>query len=127
MSLASHDATINCAADQSIKWSLVSTANGVSTHSVVVSMETFRVGRRIDMDLCIDSMSVSGFHAEIFQVKDFLFLRDAGSTNGSFLNGIQITREVELRHGDCLDFGGTTFRVLRNSLVPRLRDDVFCQ
>lgn len=113
MNPVSRDATINCTGDQSVKWTLVGTSKGVSTHSVVIGMETFRVGRRIDMDLCIDSMSVSGFHAEIFQVKDFLFVRDAGSTNGSFLNGTQITRDMELHHGDCLDLGGTTFRVVR--------------
>ncbi len=119
MSPASENATLDRITGPSVKWLLIGNA-GPSTHSIAISSEIFRVGRRTDMDLCIDSLSVSGYHGELFQVQDFLFFRDVGSTNGSFLNGTRVTRDVELRDGDCLDLGGTSFRVVRRSHDSRV-------
>jgi EAL domain-containing protein (putative c-di-GMP-specific phosphodiesterase class I) len=116
---ASDNATIDRETDRLIKWSLVSAGNGVSLHSVVISTAVFRVGRRQDMDLRIDSPSVSGFHAELFTVEGSLFVRDVGSTNGTFLNGTQITDDTELSNGDCLDLGGTAFQIVRQGLLAR--------
>jgi len=105
--------------DRLVKWSLVGTENGVSHHAIAINTENFRVGRRQDMDLRIDSLLTSGYHAELYFVNDSLFVRDAGSTNGTFLNGMSITRDVELHHGDCLDLGGTAFRIVRQGDMTR--------
>lgn len=102
------------APDQTIKWTLIGSASGVPT-AVVVSSAVFRIGRRKDMDLPIDSPAVSGFHAELLIANNALYVRDVGSTNGSFLNGVRIASETELRDGDCLDLGGTIFRIMRQT------------
>ena len=118
MSLLSHDASINTQTAQSVEWWLVGTAGGVSNHATVISSETLRVGRRKDMDVCLDSLLVSGYHAKLFRVKDCLFAMDAGSTNGSFLNGTQFAEAIELNNGDCLEFGDASFRVVRRGTNP---------
>lgn len=118
MSLLSHDASINTQTAQSLEWWLVGTAGGVSNHATVISSETLRVGRRKDMDVCLDSLLVSGYHAKLFRVKDCLFAMDAGSTNGSFLNRTQFAEAIELNNGDCLEFGDASFRVVRRGTNP---------
>jgi EAL domain-containing protein (putative c-di-GMP-specific phosphodiesterase class I) len=120
MTPRNHIATIDCPNSRQVTWSLIGSASDVLTKSVAINSDTFRIGRRQDMDLCVDSMAVSGFHAELFRVKDFLFVRDVGSTNGTFLNGTEITRDSQLHNGDTLSLGDTSFRVLQHSNDPRM-------
>ena len=63
------------------------------------------VGRLVDNDVTLDDGSVSGRHAEVDLGGDVAVLRDLGSTNGTFLNGEQVTGEAALREGDEIYFG----------------------
>ncbi len=75
----------------------------------VFTVETprFTIGRGIENSLCLPDPSVSRFHAEIIRLgKDFL-LRDLGSTNGSYVNGVRVAEQM-LNDGDlvlCGEFG----------------------
>lgn len=72
------------------------------------------VGRDSGVDLMIaDESSVSRRHAELRVEEGRVFLQDLGSTNGTFVNGARIAREVELRSGDEVQFGGAKFRFQR--------------
>jgi hypothetical protein len=51
-----------------------------------------------------DSGTVSGFHAEIIMEGNRLFLVDKNSTNGTFVNGQNVSR-CELRHNDVVGLG----------------------
>ena len=53
--------------------------------------ERLRVGRDPDCDLVIDHPSMSRQHAELYRVGDRWHLRDLGSKNGSFVDGIAIS------------------------------------
>ena len=66
--------------------------------------EKITVGRLADNSLQIDDASVSSRHAEIELEADLFHLHDLGSTNGTFVNGEQVTDAV-LRHGDEVRFG----------------------
>ncbi|MEI6070803.1 MAG: FHA domain-containing protein [Verrucomicrobiae bacterium] len=66
--------------------------------------EKTTVGRVTDNILQIDDGSVSSHHAEIIREADSFHLHDAGSTNGTFLNGEQVTDAI-LRHADEIRFG----------------------
>jgi len=59
------------------------------------------IGRSSDTDLPVDSTRVSREHATIEQRGAHYFLRDLGSTNGTYVNGDRID-EVELQDGDML-------------------------
>lgn len=62
------------------------------------------IGRLADNSLQIDDGSVSSRHAEINFEDDLFHLHDLNSTNGTFINGEQVTDAV-LRHGDEIRFG----------------------
>lgn len=75
-----------------------------TTHEFVGSKLT--VGRLGDNDVQLDEASVSSRHAEIEIGEAGAVLRDLDSTNGTFLNGDQVTGEVALNEGDEIYFGG---------------------
>jgi pSer/pThr/pTyr-binding forkhead associated (FHA) protein len=66
--------------------------------------EKATVGRLAHNTLQIDEASVSGHHADVFLQAGRYHLHDAGSTNGTFVNGRPITDAV-LRDGDEVRFG----------------------
>jgi pSer/pThr/pTyr-binding forkhead associated (FHA) protein len=68
------------------------------------------IGRELDNALPLVDAKVSRYHAQITRVEDAWVLVDLGSTNGTRLNGIHITR-AGLAAGDYLYFGDTAVAV----------------
>jgi two-component system, cell cycle response regulator len=73
------------------------------------------LGRAPDCGIRIDDASVSGRHANIARIAGDYVFSDARSTNGSFVNDARVTTPIQLRDGDRIQLGSTTF--LRFSLV----------
>ncbi|MEM7456211.1 MAG: EAL domain-containing protein [Planctomycetota bacterium] len=72
----------------------------------------YSIGRSPDASLQIPVGCISKMHAELrLQHDGRLFLRDLGSTNGTFLNGEALTQEVEVFDGDLIQFATIVFRV----------------
>jgi pSer/pThr/pTyr-binding forkhead associated (FHA) protein len=67
------------------------------------------VGRASDAELCLSDPYVSHYHCKIEQIDETLVVRDLGSRNGTFVNGLQVT-ESPLMPGDKLTVGQTKFR-----------------
>ena len=57
------------------------------------------------------STAISRRHAEVERMGDALILRDLGSTNGTFVNGVKVAGDVDLKTGDLVQFGDVAFRV----------------
>ena len=75
-----------------------------TTHEVVG--EKLTIGRLVGNDVALDEASVSSRHAEVvLQDGGTAVLRDLDSTNGTFLNGEQVTGEHPLVEGDEIYFG----------------------
>jgi pSer/pThr/pTyr-binding forkhead associated (FHA) protein len=66
--------------------------------------ETVTVGRVADNTIHIEDGSVSSHHAELVLENGEYHLNDKGSTNGTFVNGAQITNAI-LKDGDQVRFG----------------------
>lgn len=66
-----------------------------------------KIGRRPGIDIVIDSMAVSGEHANIFTIGEDSFIQDLGSTNGTFVNNKKITKH-HLKNGDSIMIGKHT-------------------
>ncbi len=83
--------------------------------------ETFRVavGRHHTNDIRLRSRRVSSYHAEILSEVEGLFVRDLGSTNGTYVND-EAVRHKKLNPGDCIRIGEFTLVV---RLVPRSDED----
>lgn len=69
---------------------------------VVGSMTT--IGRLADNTITIDSPAVSSHHACVFRDGHFYAVEDLQSTNGTFVNGKRVSRQV-LQPGDRLQIG----------------------
>lgn len=78
--------------------------------TIRINSSPFTVGRRNGTALTIENPSVSGKHAELTLEDGSLFVRDLGSTNGTFVNGMRITTPCKLKHGDLVQFAQIVFR-----------------
>ena len=60
-----------------------------------------------------DDTYVSTLHARLFQANGETFVEDLGSTNGTFVNGRQVTTATRLKRGDQVQFGQTVAEAVR--------------
>jgi FHA domain len=65
---------------------------------------TATIGRLPDNTIIIDSPAVSGHHACVFCTDGRYLVEDLQSTNGTFVNGVRVSRQV-LQHGDVIKVG----------------------
>jgi pSer/pThr/pTyr-binding forkhead associated (FHA) protein len=65
------------------------------------------IGRSSRTDIRISDPYASRVHAEIKREGDQFFLSDAGSANGTYVNGQRVKAPVPLRSGDQIRIGGT--------------------
>lgn len=70
------------------------------------------IGRHSESEVCIPDQRLSRRHLQIDRFGDVFIASDAGSSNGSKLNGIELTEPTALKEGDVLDLGGLTVNVL---------------
>ena len=100
----SHDKTFRIAADGTVNV----VAEDGTAHPL--SRAVTRLGRGTDVDIRIDDPGCSRHHAEVLLGREVL-LRDLGSTNGSYVDGVQVGESV-LHDGAVVQLGGTrlTFR-----------------
>jgi predicted component of type VI protein secretion system len=69
------------------------------------------IGRGSDNDLPLDADEfASARHARVEPRRDGVWLEDIGSTNGTYLNGVQLTRARRLTPGDVIRVGETDLR-----------------
>jgi hypothetical protein len=75
------------------------------------TQSSFTIGRDAACDLVLRDMTVSRSHAGLRRDAGRWLLIDAGSTNGTRLNGWRVTEPVPLRAGDEISFGAMTMVV----------------
>ena len=79
-----------------------------------VNSSAITVGRAPQNDLALeDDEYASAKHARIEPRLDGVWLEDVGSTNGTFLNGIRVSRARKLTPGDVVRIGETELRFER--------------
>jgi HD-GYP domain-containing protein (c-di-GMP phosphodiesterase class II) len=78
-----------------------------------------RVGRLENMEIVLNDASVSRRHAEVTATEQGWVIRDLGSTNGTYLNGVRVGRaDRRLRQRDVIQFGNLV------AVVAMLEEDV---
>jgi len=70
---------------------------------------TVSFGRGEENSIVLKDRFVSGRHAEVARRGNDYVLRDLGSTNGTFRNGMRIDGEAPLRGGDRIGIGTSVF------------------
>jgi len=69
------------------------------------------IGRSADNDVALDADTfASTQHDRVEPRRDGVWLEDIGSTNGTFLNGAQVSRPRRLTPGDVIRVGETDLR-----------------
>jgi hypothetical protein len=77
----------------------------------LVDSQPLTVGRGTNNDVALPGDEyASGRHARFERRRDGVWLEDIGSTNGTFVNGIRLTRERRLAPGDVVRIGETDLR-----------------
>src|SRR5438876_2138568 len=87
------------------------------------------VGRAVTSDVPIYDPTISRRHAEVSLTDGGVKVKDAGSSNGTFLNGARITEAIAVEN-DVITFGKVAFRVkevsapaARPQVVPSVRSE----
>lgn len=83
---------------------LVLSMDGLVLKEMTLQQERTTIGRRRDNDIQIDNLAVSGHHAVITCILDDAFLEDLNSTNGTYVNGQMVKKQV-LRDNDVIELG----------------------
>ena len=81
------------------------------------------IGRSSKCDIQIDQESVSRNHAAIANTREGVKIRDAGSTNGTFINDELVEGERELRNGDLVKIGRTIFKYIAGGNIEAAYHD----
>lgn len=65
------------------------------------------IGRSPYSTICVSYPKISRIHASFYRVGDRIFLRDLGSTNGTFIDGVRIGPDpVQVAPGASISLGG---------------------
>ncbi len=83
---------------------LVVSLDGVVIKEVQITKDKTTLGRRPYNDIVIDNLAVSGEHAALQMVGPDVFIEDLNSTNGTYINGKAIKRQL-LAHNDTVEIG----------------------
>ena len=83
---------------------LVVSLDGVVIKDVQITKDKTTLGRRPYNDIVIDNLAVSGEHAVLQMVGQDLFIEDLNSTNGTYINGKAIKKQL-LLHNDTVEIG----------------------
>jgi pSer/pThr/pTyr-binding forkhead associated (FHA) protein len=88
--------------------------------AIPINLPQFVIGRDAQCQLRPASPAISKRHCAVMVRGNQVFVRDFGSTNGTFVNGALVQGETELHDGDLLKVGPLDFKVgLETNTVPK--------
>jgi pSer/pThr/pTyr-binding forkhead associated (FHA) protein len=91
---------------------VVLTSPALEPGTAIDVQSSAQVGRGMENAIRLDADStVSSRHATIDSRADGLWVEDAGSTNGTFVNGARVTSARQLQPGDVIRIGHTDLLV----------------
>ena len=70
------------------------------------------IGRGDTCEILLEMENVSRRHCSLLLKPDGVVLRDNGSTNGTYLNNVEVRGETPLRSGDLIKVGSAIFKFL---------------
>ena len=88
---------------------LVVTKGPIEGARYPVEMDGLTIGRDEECSVVLDDSNVSRFHARLVFHNAAIWVQDAGSRNGVFLNGKRVVRHKQLSPGDELVIGDHAF------------------
>ena len=86
---------------------------------VAFARDTLTIGRDPQADHPVDHPMVSWHHARIQRTPQGVEVEDLGSLNGTFVDGVRLTRKVRLLPGQEVGVGGARFQLLESGALQR--------
>ncbi|MBC5764180.1 FHA domain-containing protein [Ramlibacter albus] len=98
---------------------LIASVQGVEVKHVQLSKPRTTLGRKPGNDIVLDNMVVSGEHC-VFELEGLadVWLRDLGSTNGTYINDHMAKARVQLHDGDIIAIGPFRIRYVQENERP---------
>jgi len=93
------------------KWFLKGLITGSSHWNIPVEKSEILIGRSTECDLILQAPSISRKHSVLRLFGEHIYLKDLMSKNGTYLNGVRISEEQELRDCDIIRLGELEFRL----------------
>ncbi len=78
------------------------------------------IGRGPDNGVIVDMDNVSRHHCSVTVTEQGHFIEDMGSTNGTFVNDIEVMSKQGLRNGDFIKVGGVIFKFIGGDNIEQL-------
>jgi DNA-binding NtrC family response regulator len=100
--------------------------HGAAARAFHLGEEPLSLGGAPDNAMTLSDRAVSRYHCRIEPSAHGVWVRDLGSTNGTWVDGLRIRRH-ELRSGAVLRVGRTELRVVRRSSVPGSSSDLIVE
>jgi pSer/pThr/pTyr-binding forkhead associated (FHA) protein len=97
---------------------LVILSEGLTGKAHELTVDKTTIGRVDDNTFAIPEASVSSHHCEILLRGSDIVIRDLNSTNGTFINGHQVTGEAPLTPGQILRLGQVEMRLEEAGAKP---------
>ena len=92
----------------------------------LIEDDTFTVGREDGNFVVVDMDNVSRRHAQVRLRDGRYFVKDLGSTNGTYLNDEEIREEQPLRNGDLVKIGSAIFKFLSgNNIEQQYYEEIY--
>ena len=63
------------------------------------------IGRAADINVRLDGLQISNYHARVSKSNGSVFIEDTGSTNGVYVNGTRIKSKVQISGSDTVQIG----------------------
>jgi hypothetical protein len=89
----------------------------INYKDIPVTSYPFFIGKlKKNVDYCLDSDTVSRYHAKITKEGEDFYLTDLNSTNGTFINDepLQTYQKKEIKYGDVLAFANIKYQFLHD-------------
>ncbi len=100
---------------------LVCTQGMLEGQRFVITVDGLRIGREPGNEIHIDDSGISRQHARVLLHNGAVWVQDAGSRNGIFVNDQRVPDHKQIKVGDRLTFGGHAFEVAEESAAPAPR------
>ncbi|MEO6971887.1 MAG: FHA domain-containing protein [Rhodoferax sp.] len=93
---------------------LIVSIDGVVIKEFQLTKDRTTLGRRPYNDIVIDNLAVSGEHAVLQMTGNEIYLEDLNSTNGSYVNGKSIKKQL-LHNNDTIEVGKYKIRFVNEA------------
>jgi len=87
---------------------------------VPLNSHVLTIGKSRENNLVLKIPSISRFHCEIHRIQGGLLVRDLGSRNGTFVEGVRLQADQPVKHGDRIQLGEYILTIIDADQAKRL-------